>query len=131
MVAPRNLFSAKISFGVAGVKKFCGVSLENHFMHSFTSPDRPQKNKFPASITNYMDLLLTCRLGVFGHGVLWACLTYSLTYLFCSLDQETGLGVTGTSINQVDMVPAYYTLPLYTANGQRRSRGTTHCSQHR
>src|SRR6218665_1337916 len=28
------------------------------------------------------------------------------------------------------MVPAYCTLPSYTANGQRCSHGTTHCSQH-
>jgi len=51
MVAPKEFFGEG-----AWVKKFWGVSLENHSMHSFTSPDRPQWNKFPASITNYMDL---------------------------------------------------------------------------
>jgi len=45
MVAPQ-IFSAKNFFGVAGVKKFWGVSLENHFMHSLPSPDRPQQKNF-------------------------------------------------------------------------------------
>jgi len=41
MVASQNFFSAKHFFWGAGVKKFLGVSLENHFMHSFTSSGRP------------------------------------------------------------------------------------------
>jgi len=39
MVSPKKTFFAQ---NVWGVKKFWGVSLENHFMQSFTSPDRPQ-----------------------------------------------------------------------------------------
>ena len=42
MVAPNKIFWAKTFLGVVGLQKFWGVSLENHFVDSFTSPDKPQ-----------------------------------------------------------------------------------------
>ena len=58
-----------------------GVSLENHYAQ-FNFTRQITVEKFPASITNYMDLFW---LVDWEHGVLWECLTYSLTYLFCRL----------------------------------------------